>query len=343
MRWLLVAVIAGMVGVWTIDSPAKPVGRSVAAVATGVSPSPLPQRPLPPARVGCYQFSGDAWQTVMCASQRFIRRHFQHLQWQNGIASVPNGSSPAPSFVFGSIYFRFVNVGTETDSKVGSNAYSVQNNVTFTGTNGHSDGVQFAEQVRPPGPVGICIWEVDIKTQSYKTPGCVTAPGDVPLAAGDQPQVQGFIRPGNKLGLAAYVPWSTKKEYAVVAPDLYGLAGRWTNISGSVLGWGRSSHASFSSAELETIVDVSSCEGRRGTVTCPEQPTLKFHAISSASNATGETNNLTPVIGTPPGSLPTLQELAVDQADVEYVSTTTGSCPTGTSPPLCGLNSSGQG
>jgi hypothetical protein len=71
---------------------------------------------------------------------------------------------------------------------------------------------------------------------------------------------------------------------------------------------------------------------------CPEQPTLKLHAISSASNVTGETNNLIPVNGSPPLSLPPLQQLAVDQADIEYVSTTTGACPTGTSPPLCGLS-----
>lgn len=341
MRRWLVAVMAGVVGVWSIDALAEPVGRSVAAAARSVPPSPLPERPPPPAKLGCYQFSGDAWRAVKCASQRFIRRHFRHLEWQNGIASLPNGSSPAPSFVFGSIYFKFVKVGTETDSRVGSNGYSVQNNVTFTGKNGHSDGVQFAEQVRSPGPVGVCIWEVDITKQIYKTPGCVTVPGDVPFAAGDQPQVQGFIRPGNKLGLEAYVPWTTKKEYAVVAPDLYGLAGRWMNISGSVLGWGKSSHASFSSAELETIVDVSTCTGKPGTATCPEQPTLNYHAISSASDATGETNNLIPVIGAPPFSLPPLQQLAVDQADIKYVSTTTGACPKGTRPPMCGLTAGG--
>lgn len=339
--WLLVAVIAAVVGVWSIEALAEPHGQAVAAVATSVPSSPLPKRPLPPAKVGCYEFSSDAWRTVKCANQRFIRRHFHHLQWQNGIASVPNGSSPAPSFVFGSIYFRFVKVGTEKDSKLGSNAYSIQNNVAFKGTNGQSDGVQFAEQVQPPGPVGICIWEVDITTNNYKTPGCVTAPGDVPLAAGDQPQVQGFIRAGHLLALEAYVPWSTMTEYAVVAPDLYGLAGRWQNISGSVLGWGNSSHASFSSAELETIVDVSSCDGTPGTVTCPEQPTLNFHAISSAAKLTGETNNLIPVIGAPPLSLPALQQVAVDQADIKYVSTTTGACPKGTHPPMCGLNNAG--
>jgi len=341
MRRVFLAAVFALAGVcvWGIGASVAQmsVGSSAASAGGGNQPPSLPKRPPPPSKAGCYQFRTDAWRPVACASQRYIRRHFHHLQWQNGIASVPNGSSPAPSFLFGSIYFRFAKVGTEKDGVVGPNAYSIQNNVTFTGTNGDPDGIQFAEQVRPPGPVGICIWQVDIKKQTYPTT-CTTAPGDVPLAAGDQPQVQGFVRPGHLLALEAYVPWSTKVEYAVVAHDKYGLAGRWKNISGSVLGWGNSSHASFSSAELETIVDVSSCSGKPGTVTCPEQPTLKLHAISSASNATGETNNLIPVNGSPPLSLPALQQLAVDQADIEYVSTTTGACPTGTSPPLCGLS-----
>ena len=341
MRRVFLAAVFALVSacVWGIGASAQVgVGTSAASASGGNQPPSPPKRPPPPSKAGCYQFRTDAWRPVACASQRYIRRHFRHLQLQDGISSVPVGSSPAaPSFVFGSIYFRFANVGTEKDGVVGPNAYSIQNNVTFTGTNGDPDGIQFAEQVRPPGPVGICIWQVDIKKQTYpKT--CTTAPGDVPLAAGDQPQVQGFVRPGHLLALEAYVPWSTKVEYAVVAHDRYGLAGRWKNISGSVLGWGNSSEAIFSSAELETIVDVSTCDGAPGTAACPEQPTLKPHAISSYSGATGETNNLMPVIGNPPPFLPALQQLAVDQADIEYVSTANGVCPTGTSPPLCGLS-----
>ena len=227
------------------------IGASAASASGGNQPPSLPKRPPPPSKAGCYQFRTDAWRPVACASQRYIRRHFRHLQLQDGISSVPVGSSPAaPSFVFGSIYFRFATVGTEKDAVVGPNAYSIQNNVTFTGTNGDPDGIQFAEQAFPKSPVGICIWQVKITPpQKYPRTCATTSPVSAPLAAGDSAIVNGYTRAGGLLALSATVP-GQPKVYGVVHKDEYGLAGRWKNISGSVLGWGNSSEAIFSSAEL---------------------------------------------------------------------------------------------
>jgi hypothetical protein len=91
-----------------------------------------------------------------------------------------------------------------------------------------------------------------------------------------------------------------------------------------VLGFGNGSQAVFSSAEVQTIVDASSCLGEPGSATCPQAPTLKGHDSASCSGITEETNNLLPVIGLPPAHLPPLQSFAVDQSDIEYVSSATG-------------------
>jgi hypothetical protein len=308
-----------------------------------------PHVPPPPSRVGCYTFRLQRWIRIRCAPQAYVLRHFRHPELEDGIASTPVAPPPAaPSFVFGSLSMRFVKVGSEEDIYVNPktkvvtntpNSWSIQNNAIFVGSNKQEDGIQFAEQAPQKGPVGICIWQVDIVTQTYPTT-CVTAPPlSIPLAAGDTADLSGYIRAGSLLAFVATVP-GRAKSFAVVAKDKYGLAGRWHNITGSVLGFGEGSEAKFSSAEIETFVDVETCIGAPGSATCPQEPKLKGHAYSSYNGQTAETNDLTPVIGSAPAFLPPLEELAVDQANIKYVSTTTGTCPTG-SPPLCGLQGHG--
>jgi len=354
-RIAMVSVLAlAGAGFWSMDASSAKTSASASAVGGGNNgQSTLPPKlPPPPAMVGCYRFRTDAWLRVPCATRRFIRRHFPHPELENGIFSKPVERPPsAPSFVFGSLSLRFVKVGSEEDIYVNPktkvvthtpNSWSIQNNAIFVGNNKQEDGIQFAEQSPRKGPVGICIWQVDIATQTYPTTCTTTSPVSVPLTAGDTASLSGSIRAGGLLAFVATAP-GREKAYAVVAKDKYGLAGRWHNITGSILGFGEGSQAKFSSAEIETFVDVETCIGEPGSATCPQEPKLKGHAYTSYNGQTAETNDLVPVIGSPPAFLPLLEELVVDQANIKYVSTTTGSCPSGTGPPLCGLTAAGHG
>jgi hypothetical protein len=309
--------------------------------------------PPPPATEGCYTSADGEWTSISCASEEYINKHIPHPELEDGIFSKPVELPPAaPSFVYGDLSLKIAKVGTEENiytnpkTKVVThtpNAWSIQNNAIFHGTNKNEDGIQFAEQAFPKSPVGICIWQVKITPpQKYPRTCATTSPLSVPLAAGDSGIVNGYTRAGGLLALSATVP-GQPKVYGVVHKDEYGLAGRWQNATGSLLGYGESSEAKFSSAEIETFVVVETCQGEPGSATCPQEPKLKGHAYSFYNGQTGETNNLIPVIGSPPEHLPTLEELLLDEANIKYVSTTTGSCPSG-SPPLCGLgNGNGNG
>jgi hypothetical protein len=67
---------------------------------------------------------------------------------------------------------------------------------------------------------------------------------------------------------------------------------------------------------------------------CAGLPQLKTCASTLYSGATGETNNLTPVIGVAPKHLPKLLISGnPNVASIQYVSTTTGNCPGKTKPP----------
>jgi hypothetical protein len=347
MRWISVCCLfaAGGVLAWTGVSSSV-AGPAAAAAVGAVRPSrPQVSVPPPPAATGCYQFAHDRWRLVDCASPAYLRRHLRHLELEDGIQSAALMLGPGPGvaaapFVYGQIGLEFTQVGTEKDSAVGKNAFSIQDNTTFTGSNGQDDGVQFADQSRPGGPDAVCVWNVDITKQIY-TPICVLAPVlHRGVLASDYPVIEGDVTAKGKLETLAILPWSSGVVWSVVTPDKYGLAGRWTNISGSILGWGSSSHASFSSADVFTELGGSNCRGDEGLMntgaTCGGLPQLKTYASTYYSGATGETNNLTPVIGVAPKHLPKLLIPGnPNVASIQYVSTTTGKCPGKTKPPSC--------
>jgi hypothetical protein len=89
-----------------------------------------------------------------------------------------------------------------------------------------------------------------------------------------------------------------------------------------------------------TELGGSNCRGDEGLMntgaTCGGLPQLKTYAATYYSGATGETNNLTPVIGVAPKHLPKLLIPGnPNVASIQYVSTTTGKCPGKTKPPSC--------
>jgi hypothetical protein len=326
-------------------TPARAAIPATASSTLGQNPPPLLTPVPPPDAVGCYHYERDGWQRVACETAAYVRAHVPHLEYQDGIMTysinLTGTPPPPPSLVLGSVLVGFGHVGSETDSKVGPGAFSIQNNAWFTGNNGVSDGVQFADVSRPGGPDQVCIQQVDAATQNYSHTKCVPAPIGIPGIYGTA-DVESFVRAGDHLAVEAYVPWSNESTaWTVVSKDVYGLQGRYTDISGGILGWGNGSEARFTNTELQYLIYASNCAGDNGLVDthpCPGAPTLFPTAASYADGGTGEYNNLIPVIGSPPAHLPLLDWNNADGADIRFALTTNGKCPAGTAPPDCSPN-----
>jgi len=333
-------------------------GLSLCAAIPGTmyaqqQPGPDLSVPPPPAKVGCYQYRPNGWKESPCAADAFVKAHYPHLKYSLAIQSTAKTSGSVKGqtvpLVFGEVKIYFDSVGSITDSKYGANAFSLQDNPNiFKGSNGQTDWVQFTVQSSPSAPDGLCIWNIDTATQKY-TPLCVPVPrlrsgGFIP---GDKPIIHAFSIPGY-LQVMFWLPWEFPPglpipPWAVVAPDKYGLYGRWNEQSGWVLGFGDGSQLSFSSGVVWTRIAASSCQGDLGAgnnpkVLCPGQPEFKPSASVVDAAVTEEGNNLLPVIGAPPVHVPPLDWRNSDLVWIDFVATKSGKCPAGTSEPLCGVS-----
>jgi hypothetical protein len=98
--------------------------------------------------------------------------------------------------------------------------------------------------------------------------------------------------------------------YAVVTPDIYGLAQGWNRATGSLIGLNNGSAATFTNAEVLTRVAVSNCAGdvSASGPTCPSQTPLTAGDVQYTTSAgpivTVESNNLTTTQATPNVSFP---------------------------------------
>jgi hypothetical protein len=321
-------------------------GLASAATPQGAPPALIAELPAMPEDEGCYSYTASRWEVVPCATDDYVEAHYPHPELQFSLLSVPKTGKTHHTvpLVYGVVLLTFEEVGTEKDSAAGAEAWSIQNNTNlFTGTNGHLDGVQFADQSDPNGPDGVCVWNVDVTTQDYSARKCVSVPRVRPggFVKNDQAQVTGKVVSGDRLSVQAFLPWSGSiASWGVVTKDKFGLAGHWTEVSGSVLGEGGSSKATFSSARVWTRLLAASCKndneiGTWGDLDCPSDAVLEPSAIASNAGNTGESNNLVPVIGKAPANEPTISWANKWAVYTDYVSTTTGDCPKDTSLPYC--------
>jgi hypothetical protein len=313
----------------------------------------------PPAEEGCYRYENAAWQRRPCDSAEYIEKNIPHPEILAGIGEITVKKKTPGPFRSSTVRVRQSDLGAEEDinpktdlPEAGSDAYSIQVNVNFDGSNGAVDGLQFTNQARPMTAVpgffsnSICVWQVDVSSQKYY-PGCFTLPWSSILG-----QVQGVDLGSGMLATFAYQSSGGAPLAAVVAADKFGLADgkRWNNVSGGLLGLGNGSEARFTGKEglSRTTVSAATCtdEDPLGAVytekSCQDQPKLDGDAapIVSPSAATEnvftvETTNLVPVTGNPISTLPKVTFPNDWAAELEYASTPTGKCPGSTSPPLC--------
>jgi hypothetical protein len=107
--------------------------------------------------------------------------------------------------------------------------------------------------------------------------------------------------------------------FAVVAPDQYGLAGNWTDVTGGILGMDNGAEATLTNAEVLTRVAASDCPGdvSASGPTCSAPQLSSTNVLLQTSSDTVETNNLTliqqPTLAFPNRNLVVTDILASDQ------------------------------
>jgi hypothetical protein len=201
------------------------------------------------------------------------------------VAPPPNPSSTAPPWVPNAFSIQTnTNFFSCSTCSAGSPFAAQPKIMSSASQAGDSGWVQFTYQSGgPSGPSGLCVWNVDItvanntKNQAGYNPGqcanpvqtaALTGPNAVGLGAADA-EVDGFVmcptagsNAGCLLNAVAYLPWAAGSGgwWSVGSPDLMGLSGKWTAVSGSILGWGNASAAFFSKgSRFGQVVHANSC------------------------------------------------------------------------------------
>jgi hypothetical protein len=321
-----------------VTSPEHDVMAS-ADPAMGTPPTPMPEE-APPRKEGCYTNTGGKWREIPCASPAYIKKHYPppapppaglySVKSNARLISAPNQKNPNPNappvfsalpLDWGAVTITFMSgPASVTDTKFGSNAFSIQVNTNYYVNNVQKGWVQFTAQSKPGQPDGICIWNWNFSHIADPVPKCASG---VPITTRGIPaglaRVVGYIaQPASGSGPAmltvmAFLPWE-KTWYSAVLPDIYGLSGVWTEVSGSILGFGSGSEVNFTKAHIHTHLDAFTCLQPYTAVSCvtpapasgQNYADLAYYATVSFTNVTAETNNLTPDIGYPPQPPPPL-------------------------------------
>ncbi len=348
----------------TTTNPRIAISITLALAAAAIGPPAWAQTepgnaatPAPPAEEGCYKFVNEEWLRAPCDSAAYIERNIPHPQTLAGIGEVKVKSRTAPPFKSSTVAVNLSELGAEEDinsktglPEAGSDAYSIQVNVFFTGDNGALDGLQFTNQATPfkPDPGwymnNVCVWQIDIETQKY-SPTCMSLPFTAIWN-----EVKGVDLGAGLLATIAY--HEGVATIAVVAPDKYDLTHgeRWNNVSGGLIGLGNGSEAHFAGkgGVSRTYITAATCpeDDPQGSVTtskaCTTADKLDKQAVPIVSPSaategayTVETTNLEPVTGNPISKLPAVTFPNDWAAEMKYASTPTGKCSGSTSPPLC--------
>jgi hypothetical protein len=310
-----------------------------------IAPSARMGAPYPPLqRLGCHHLVNGRWQDVPCVSREYTKKTLPFPPpggLESSIQSNPREvwffrysfTYTAP-IVWGSVAINILTdptQATENDSSAGANAFSIQTNTNqfnctvcsngfpFEGTQAGDVGwVQFVYQ---PSTYGLCVWNIDLSQQIYQ-PTCVSpvppysrnlTGNGAAIGAGE---VFGYVfcpTPGSNSGCTlnvfGYLPWAEGWYSVTGVPDLLGLAGNWTNVSGTILGEGGGSEAVFaggggSPVQIQTFLRAYSCfvqpQGATGYTPQPCPPPnfierrFELDATDPIENVvTNETNNLT--------------------------------------------------
>jgi hypothetical protein len=314
----------------------------------GVPSPPLARRdvPPPPSVVGCYEYI-RAWRRTACRTRAYAAKHYPPAEYLPAITyKKVTGSanrrhqSPEP-ITGGAVGINITRFGSLNDPTWGRNAFSIQfNSNGFTGSNGDDDWVQFVDQSKPGQPDGLCIWNIDLTVGLpngyHQTCGGPASNPPRSIRADDWPILFADYNPSasnpsvNVLKLMAILPWySSSIIYSVVANDANGLTqagngtGRWTEVFGSILGFGNNSTADFTKAKIGVSLVSLDCRTDACTNNTGPWSAQSTHRAVKLSAGTGEQNNLRPTdtFGPTTTALPGLQCTVPHACGLYYIDT----------------------
>ncbi|MCL5440204.1 MAG: hypothetical protein AAE986_07000 [Thermoplasmataceae archaeon] len=176
----------------------------------------------------------------------------------NGVEGVNGGNGVLNC---GDIWVSMQKFSGETDSKWGSNAWSVQENTnTFTGSNGQTDWIQFTLQNNLYTWYGwhytwFSIWTNDLSTSPATYNHCTVSTNIFSLSSVDYIGIAGSVSDGVLHAVLTVATTSGETSFALSKNDPYGLSGHWSTVDGTILGAGGGSTAEFTSpTNVETTV-----------------------------------------------------------------------------------------
>jgi hypothetical protein len=235
-----------------------PIGNATSAPSQS-APSP------PPSAVGCYQYDASTgWTSVECVPSTAFTESVADDEG-GGTSGPPiyGVSINSPIATSGEVWVGFSKFTAESDSKWGQNSFSIQLNTNVFDNGNSQYWDQFTVQNEPNYINGhspfawACIQQLVV----YPPPGsdtekCVNVIIQS-MWSTYSAMAEGTTTGGNLQGLYEICsPSGNCYWYSVTATDKYGLAGNWLESSGTVLGFGGRSKASFTSPTQEAT-DIS--------------------------------------------------------------------------------------
>jgi hypothetical protein len=294
--------------------------------------------PLPPKTQGCYRGTANGWASVPCSPSTSFKPEAvtqNAIVTPNGASAT----IPFQFAQLEQTFTAYGSEADNLNGVAGANnSFSIQGNtVPFLGNNtpagsvvADTDWVQFAIGGNTTGnSVFIQTWDVS----QFNRVGNVCPGGNTicdiscgcttfGLNVGIPSRSSGFtqfdfstvagsvyndVNNNPVLGMVAQLSWFDTNNspsnfrglYSIVAPDQYGLAGRWTDFSGAVLGAGSGSSANFTNSSILHRTLAGSCINGTSPVsgipwpgTCTGSSQLLPATTISSVSPTGETNNL---------------------------------------------------
>ncbi len=322
---LMVTMIPNMGVAQTKTADTKFVPYYIAEIPKGYKPTPIIHAVVP-TELGCYVETTPGKLTkVDCLSAEEIAKYLPPAPCAGADGDAACGMQSTVTAIqrsFGinqiPITEAFLEVtlqqySSSVDTGWGTGAYSLQLNTNFFGPMGHQGWVQFVYQDFLSS-ARFCVWNIDVSTNTYR-PVC-TPYSSVPLGARAQFTVGGFVcaesctyfRPGGTGGPAVIWGWmhwdvldargnvcSSCGSGTVwaVAPDTYGLASNWLQVSGSILGAGGGSKINFAAYAVDqNVLGATACPIPLAPGWTCATPQLNGHYDDTAGWVTAESNNL---------------------------------------------------
>ncbi|MDE1832544.1 MAG: hypothetical protein KGI02_09290 [Thaumarchaeota archaeon] len=228
---IISAIVIGLI----MSSSVTVLPNVNATNALGQDVQPVRIAPPAPSKVGCYHWTKETgWLPIGCMPESDVKK--LGLAMEGNSYGVYGGQEYNQNTLnFGLVQANLATYsGGEYDTINGADAYSIQDNTnTYQDKNSKTGWVQFLfQQIATQNVAGACIeqWEngVMISTGNYCTPVPVQA-----LSQGYNTYVDGSTNSGAG---TVTVNFCSTQCWANTDTDYTGLAGRWNQVTGTILG-----------------------------------------------------------------------------------------------------------